>query len=68
MLPYLAQARGGENTMENVFMILVLAGVFIFGFFVVDLLSRSLHEGRRDRYHRLFRNKKDSRSTRFFHR
>ena len=38
--------------METVILFLVLAGVFLFGFFIVDLLTRNPGWSRRDRYRR----------------
>ena len=38
--------------MEDSLMILIMAGVFVFGFFTVDLLGRSLDGGGRGRERR----------------
>ena len=38
--------------MESVILGLVLAGMFVFGYFVVDSLGRFLDKGRRDQTHR----------------
>ena len=38
--------------METVILFLVLAGVFLFGFFIVDLLTRNPGGSGRDRYRR----------------
>ena len=55
--------------MENILMSLIMAGVFIFGFYIVDLLGRSVDESRRGGDRRPSGERKSSRSSdpeRFF--
>ena len=37
--------------MEFIFLSLTLAGIFVFGFYIVDLFGKFLDESRRERYH-----------------
>ena len=53
--------------MESVILGLVLAGMFVFGYYVVDSLGRFLDEGRRDQTHRPSGKNEHSGSERFFH-